>query len=253
MTPPPNRSGTWKLDAHDAALEVGPIRASINLERPDLGLHALQQDAAPIEGSLLAVSSDEDRLTWPAKIVDAYVRGNDVVATYAGESAWPYAPQIYWSAGDNHSTGGTLSLLSLVVSIQTNLLDTYPRLFARSRLQTDEVLSVSVAGDELLVDSHADGAICIDPRATACGQLCRLPGGKFSYAEILLRTDFRRLFVQRSGAACSLQWELFSEFLEKGVIRRARLQSLLVPRDNDVQLVAECCQAIEKRPLPLTT
>jgi hypothetical protein len=41
--------------------------------------------------------------------------------------------------------------------------------------------------------------------------------------------------------------------LEKGVIRRARLQSLFVPRENDVQLVAECCRAIESRPLPLTT
>ncbi len=57
--------------------------------------------------------------------------------------------------------------------------------------------------------------------------------------------------VSPNGAIQS-QWELFAEFLEKGVIRRARLQSLFVPRENDVQLVAECCQAIEHRPLPLT-
>ena len=51
---------------------------------------------------------------------------------------------------------------------------------------------------------------------------------------------------------CSSKWELFSEFLEKGVIRRARLQAMFVPED-DVQLVAECCQSIAERPLPLTT
>ena len=66
-------------------------------------------------------------------------------------------------------------------------------------------------------------------------------------------SDFRQLAVVRTGGKIGSRWELFAEFLEKGVIRRARLQSLFVPRENDVQLVAECCQSIEKRPLPLTT
>ncbi len=88
----------WTLQRHVAALSAGALCAKINLERPDLGLHALRVDAASIEGSLIAVSPSEERPAWPAKITDAYARGNDVVATYAGDAGWPYAPQIYWSA-----------------------------------------------------------------------------------------------------------------------------------------------------------
>jgi len=104
-----------------------------------------------------------------------------------------------------------------------------------------------------LVDSHADGPLQINPQATACCQLWRLSGGELSYAEIMPRSDFRQLSVERMDHSSTSRWELFSEFLEKGVIRRARLQALFLPREDDVQLAAECCQAIERRPLPLTT
>ncbi len=39
-----------------------------------------------------------------------------------------------------------LPVLALMVSIQTNLLDTHPRIAVRSALRADEVLLVSVAG-----------------------------------------------------------------------------------------------------------
>ena len=44
-----------------------------------------------------------------------------------------------------------------------------------------------------------------------------------------------------------------ADFLEKGVIRRARVHAAVLPRENDVELALECCRAIENRPLPLTT
>jgi hypothetical protein len=83
--------------------------------------------------------------------------------------------------------------------------------------------------------------------------LWRLPGGELSYAEIVPASDFRRLRVERFDHSIGAQWEMFSEFLEKGVIRRARLQAMFVPRADDVQIVAESCQSIALRPLPLTT
>ena len=66
-------------------------------------------------------------------------------------------------------------------------------------------------------------------------------------------TDFRQLAIDHDKSTIGSRWQLFGEFLEKGVIRRARLQSLFLPRENDVQLAAEACQSIERRPLPLTT
>jgi hypothetical protein len=202
---------------------------------------------------ILSLSANDAVGDWPAKVVDIYTRGNDTVVTYAGNETWPFAPQIYWTFESNAIGGSVVHSLSIVVSIQTDRLDTHPKIVVRSSLPSEEVLRVSVAGDELLVDSHADGELQLDPLAAACCQLWRLPGDELSYAEIMPTSDFRRLSVERDDHQAHSNWELFSEFLEKGVIRRARLQAMFLPREDDVQIAAECCQAIERRPLPLTT
>jgi len=243
----------WMLDSHVAQLAVGATRAKLDLKRPDLGLHQLLNIAESTAGRVLAITSGDNRGQWPGKLVDAYVRGDDLVATYAGTESWPYAPQIYWSADGVEAGGRVFASLSLMVSIQTNLLDTHPRIVVGSSLCCAEVVSVSVVGDDMLVDSHGDGVQSFDPRTSACGLIWRLPGDELSYAEVMPTSDFRRLSIERADRAIGSRWELFAEFLEKGVIRRARLQSMFVPREEDVQLVAESCAAIESRPLPLTT
>ncbi len=50
----------------------------------------------------------------------------------------------------------------------------------------------------------------------------------------------------------SAKWELFADFLEKGVIRRARVYGVLLPREDDIELALECCAAVQQIPLPLT-
>ena len=112
---------------------------------------------------------------------------------------------------------------------------------------------VTVVDDDLVVDSHGEGEQAVDTRASACGLVWRLPGETTSYVEVMPTADFHRLSIDRNTDNIGSRWELFGEFLEKGVIRRARLQSLFVPREDDVQLAAEACQSIERRPLPLTT
>jgi hypothetical protein len=236
----------WTRFRQASKLAGCELSALVNLDRLDVGIRAESPDGTDFR--LLSISPNEDGDGWPAKLVDSYTRGNDMVTTYAGTDAWPFAPQIYWTfESENPLT------LSLVVSIQTDRLDTHPRIFVRSRLPADELVQLSVAGDELLVDSHADGELWIDPQASACSLVWRLPGGELSYAEIMPTSDFRGLSVERTGGTVGSRWEMFSEFLEKGVIRRARLQAMFVPRVNDVQIVTETCQSMTRRPLPLTT
>ena len=75
-----------------------------------------------------------------------------------------------------------------------------------------------------------------------------------SYAEIVPASDFRELTVQHDkDGTCQARWELIADFLEKGVIRRTRLQAAFLPRERDVQLAAACCRHFAARPLPLTT
>jgi hypothetical protein len=65
--------------------------------------------------------------------------------------------------------------------------------------------------------------------------------------------DFRQLICSSGlrGEQCA-EWHLFSDFLEKGVIRRARVYGVLLPRKNDIELALECCSKFERSPLPLT-
>jgi hypothetical protein len=84
--------------------------------------------------------------------------------------------------------------------------------------------------------------------------LRRLNDERISYAEIMLTNDFREVthFHDAASGDCRLKWTLFSEFMEKGVIRRARLVGAFLPRENDSELAANCCNAFERAPLPLT-
>lgn len=244
----------WTLAERIARLHLDAATARVDVAHPQLGVQELRLESRSIDGSLLKLAPSEAAATWPAQVADAYVRGPDLVATYIGDADWPYSPQVYWSVVPHEHGGDIFASLALVVSIQTNLLDTHPRIDVRSSLTAEEMLLICVVGDEMLVDSHVDGVQAIDPRASAYGILWRLNGGQLGYAEIMPTSDFRQLAVERlSTGEFQSRWELFAEFLEKGVIRRARLQSLFVPRENDVQLVAECCRAIESQPLPLTT
>lgn len=242
----------FKVYRRAAGGEGCELSALVNLDRPDAGIVA-QSTTGGSGFRILDIASGDRQENWPAKLVDTYSRGNDMVATYAGTADWPFAPQIYWTNETIEVGGMAIGVMSILVSIQTDRLNTHPQIVIRSSLPADEVLRVSVAGDELLVDSHADGELYIDPQATACCQLWRLPVGEFSYAELMPTSDFCRLSIERTSHVATSRWELFSDFLEKGVIRRARLQAMFLPRDNDVQLAAECCQAIDRRPLPLTT
>ncbi len=243
----------WRLDQQVATLSLAALKASVDIARPQLGVQGIQVESQPFDAHLLALAPSGAPATWPAKVTDAYVRGTDLVATYSGDSTWPYAPQVYWSASPEQLGLESVPSLSMVVSIQTSQLDTHPRLDIRSSLSAAEVLLISLVGDDVLVDSHIEGVQGIDPRAIACGLLWRFDRDSFCYAEIMPKSDFRQLAIERTSDMIGSRWELFAEFLEKGVIRRAQLHSMFVPRENDVQLVAECCQNIERRPLPLTT
>jgi hypothetical protein len=143
------------------------------------------------------------------------------------------------------------------VSVQTSLLENDPALFASSRLLAAEWLYLADDGDarcsplglppDFSAASHAD---------RGCW-LARL-NDKLSYCEIVHPLDFRssQLSCQPTGsgtAASVLRHRLFAENLEKGVILRARVLGVLLPRDEDVRTAREHLRAFSRSEPPLTT
>jgi hypothetical protein len=139
--------------------------------------------------------------------------------------------------------------------VQTHLLETWPRISIESLLRSEEVLVVSPGSNHGPTSrSLSQGDHMFYPSASMGCVVQRVAGSEFSYVEIMPASDYRALRINwGADGACRTEWLLFADFLEKGVIWRARLQSLLVPRENDIEQAVAYCRADDERPLPLTT
>lgn len=244
----------WRLDQSTAELVDGNVQARVDLAHPQLGLQHLQIRGKSISGRLLCISATGCD-AWSPSIGDVYVRGCDLVVSYKAVDDWPFAPQICWRVETIARGGGSLASLFVLISIQTDLLDTHPQIEIASELPADELLQLHFdETDHAQAEQVVASDLTVSPRANAGCLLRRLPGGQTSYAEVMLESDYRELQIgQRIRGNSRSAWKLFAEFLEKGVIRRARMAIPFMTRDNDVQLAAEFCRAMKRRPLPLTT
>jgi hypothetical protein len=251
----------WHFKPPAAELRRIPLSGRVDVSHPELGLHSISVGTCTYTGRILCVRRSDDPsdghqqhqgAPWP--FADAYVRGADLVASYAPTDGWPFSPQIYWRVNPSEAAE-LLSTLSLLVSVQTHLLETWPRISIESDLHSAEVLLVSAqANDGIDSNALSHGNHVFFPTTSAGCILHRPAGSDFSYAEIMPPSDFREMRLSwNADGSCHTAWSLFADFLEKGVIWRARLQSLLLPRGDDVELARACCQAIDQRPLPLTT
>lgn len=249
---------TWRQPV--GQLRCGPLAGRVDVARPQLGLHQLQLGGAALGGQLLGVAWDDMFGQPSAEVADSYVRATDLVAAYQPRADWPYAPQVYWRAESPAPAGAALAALVLWVSVQTDRLDTHPTAGVESRLPADELLCLTMTdGADAAVQSLAEPgqwqtAAAVD---SSC-LLWRLPGGQFSCAQFARTGDARELRTRTQpdsiakGGEIGCRWELFADFLEKGVIRRACLQTVLVPRADDVDRAAACWRQFQARPLPLT-
>lgn len=249
----------WKLQNPGATLDCGKFGGQVNVTSPQLGVHELRLEAAPLAGHICGVECDASpdiAAAWPAKFADAYVRGDDLVATFNASDGWPFAPQIYWRANTLASVNNVLGSISLQVSVSTHLLDTHPRISAVTRLPADEVLHIALSDDDhaRTTPLSARTEPVVHPEGNASCLLWRLVGGLLSYVEMAPASDFRKLSLEHDkDGTCKARWDLIQEFMEKGVIRRTRLDSAFLPRNRDAEIAADCCRRLAARPLPLTT
>lgn len=219
----------WQLAGGTALLASTslPLRlsASIDVER---GTHALE--LAPSGGDKLASLWQLRELT-DLPLREAYVRERDLVASYEPGPAFPFYTDIYWTWLASEEFPPAQLALQLLVSVRTDYLDTHPVVNLVSQFAGAEI--------ELL-----EGAV---------GQGIRTPlSDDWHLVEFATTTDAPQLALSTDGPRQLATRELFAHFLEKGVIRRARLFMAIVPADTSPDECRKLCQELASSPWPLT-
>jgi len=256
-------AGVWQLDSHLATLRTSHLTGILDVERPRLGLRQLKSGADVYRGThLLGVQWGDDAADELRALSDCYVRGSDLIATYAEAPERPYAPQVYWRAIGRASGGHGPPVLSaseipleLLVSVQTPLLDAQPEMTATSRVPAVEVLHLLESERGRFSPLDLDESLTsIDAHNSTGCLLLRLADGRRSYVEMVHPLDFvqGRLNVSLAGDGVLLSHTLIDCRMEKGVIIRARLRGCFLDRQDDMNAAVRLFEDFAGSALPLS-
>lgn len=218
-------SATWQLDGSHASLCTASIKCSLDLAN---GTHEVAIHA-PDALSHLQLWQLHQLQDLP--LTEAYVRLSDLVACYGEGPAFPFHTDIYWTVFDTAELATALLVLQLIISVRTDRLETHPEL---------DLVSTAAQPDIELISCEAGRAV----RVVLNDQL--------HLAEFATDEDSPELTLVGDEGGRSFSRRLFGHFLEKGVIRRARLFAAVIPAETSPAEVRELCDQLAATKWPLT-
>ena len=248
----------WHAENSTVRLQLARLSGVVDPLNPAAGIGQLRLDRSPLlDMRVLGVELPAAETSVAASIVEYYVRGGDLVATYAETPARPVRAQIYWHAADGFDRG--IAAVELIASVQTSLLDSRPELTTESKLVAREALQLR---DSRRAEFAPIGPAGVDsdtneqPERAHC-YLFRLASEQVSYAEMVHPADAQhsscRISTSGADLEVQLRHRLFAERLEKGVILRARVQGVWLDREDDQAAAARHYASFATGQLPLTT
>jgi hypothetical protein len=221
----------WTIDSTDAGIgkwDDGTHCVKVDARGAGHGIELDCGQGAPI--SLCPIDSD----ALPAAC-EQYVRGDQWHLNYPqGESS--YALRL--SLEPLESKQGRM-VIETCVSIQTDLLDLYPKLDIETDCNDIDSIVPGMPGDHDIVAGSGTAPISI----------AKSESGRCS----ILLGPHDHPFTTNHSTDTKLRLRLFGDFLEKGVIRRARLW-IVVENDAayETSALEETWQRLSQSPLPLT-
>jgi hypothetical protein len=230
---------TWSLEGSRAALHAGPLAATLDLVRPALGVREIYYHGQPLAISLLALETPRIAQLDGTSLLEHYVQCDNLMAAYGESSSWPVRVDGRWCAG----VDGPPTALDLVVSVRTPLLDSQPQMAVQNTVTATgawRLVSANAGRFEPWPVESGPQEPLNSPPQSGCF-LFRLPGDAWSCAAMVHPADFTRAELSAGAGeprAFRLAYRLFPGRLEKGVILRARVRCLFLPRNSDLSLAA---------------
>jgi hypothetical protein len=154
---------------------------------------------------------------------DAYVRMNDLIASYPETAPWPFGYQVDVRSVDVHESH--CACLEIWLSVQTSLLDSYPQL----SVQVPKHAFSERNQGTWISDDHRF-CLAVHPLDLSDCQI------SFSRAE--------------QSAVAML---VFGRFMEKGVLRRMRFRLFASESPQSESFWSHQQEQFSRSPLPLTT
>lgn len=229
----------WKLNANVAELRRQRFSCSLNVEKPEAGLHRFEVDGFPVDCRLLRVHAP-----MRPQVADCYLRGGDVVVSY--HQTEHIRPQVVWRAQTVANEEGLQ--LSVTLALQTSQLLSDPHCQVSSELSAHELVTL---------DSETAATNMLGrPKTLKVDQstlvLFRPKDQTWSVAQAVHPADYVSSEL-RCRKTTELRHALFQNNLEKGVILKGRVCLWLLPRERDLEIAAACLREFVSAPLPLTT
>lgn len=222
-------TATWRLQESLTLLQQPFLCGSLPLE-PGEGLCSISVGGQAIDGSLWGVRAADEALGPLSSATDRYARGDDLISTHSANEAFPLRLQLCWTAQPLASVQG--AMITITISLQTNLLDTRPELCLVSSLPSRS----NEASDEV---------------AAECGGRWIGDDPTWRCLEIVHPLD-RSEFVAAVDGPCH-RLRFAPPFLEKGVIRRSRAAAIFVGPDATDDALLRAAEDFANAKLPLTT
>ena len=248
---------TWELNGHLAQLHLDQLSAEVDLARPAGGVFHIRVAGTHLNDlHILGVAMPWHVAGEADALDDAYLRPASLAATYDASGDWPLRVDTVWRGVNRSSRHEFVAAIELLVSVRTDALNSQPRMAVESTFSDGEVaLATDRNSDrfEPFISSTVDSASAGQDACRGC-IVFRPAGSDLSYVEMVHPADFRRDELRGGGdAPFGVRHHLFGDSLEKGVVLRARLRGVFVPRASDMQLASEQYAAFRASEPPLGT
>lgn len=237
----------WKVGVREAHIERGGWSGMLQPPLPSAGIELSNTDWDDTSWRLLAANPSPRH---SSAIEEQYLRGDDLIVRYKQTEKDRFSYQLDWRSIPLEPESYFEFGIELWISIQTSLLDCHPTLELTSEVagstwevfQDSDLMMITKKGGQPLKSSQPTSPAAIMAK-TDLGTVVLL----------VYRSDQSQVEYQEVKRKSVRSIRLFGQFMEKGVIRRARVRVLATAGDVDKQQLCDAYGRFQDSPLPLTT
>ncbi len=240
----------WRLSSDGAMLRAGSLECRVDPTHLSSGIQDILYQGHRLESHRLLslkIPGLEGTVTGPT-VAESYTRGEDFIVTYQAFSPLQFHPQVYWQYRQKSAACG----IETMISMQTDVLESRP-VVEVTAVHPGEVWHYDESQDAFEPFAGASSDVYSADEVTPVF-LTRENGRPYSLLEMAYPTDAHELLLESVGTdEVAVTFRLMHENLERGVIRRLRVATWFLPREDDLQIAAELFRDLLQAEPPLTT